>query len=73
MALKLPPTHPLFPPVKGLPSVWKLFLLHSSLPEVQGPSLFFVSVFSFALPRYVGSFLLFGESEVFCQRSVGVL
>ena len=34
-------------------------------------SLFFL--FSFALPRYVGSFLPFGKSEVFCQRSVGVL
>ena len=26
-----------------------------------------------ALPRYVGSVLPFGRSEVFCQRSVGVL
>ena len=34
-------------------------------------SLFFL--FFFALPRYVGSFLPFGRSEVFCQRSVGVL
>ena len=33
----------------------------------------FLSVFSFALPRYVGSFLPFGKSEVFSQRSVGVL
>ena len=35
----------------------------------------FVSVFliSFALPWYVGSFLPFGKSEVFCQHSVGVL
>ena len=30
-------------------------------------------LFSFALPRYVGSFLPFGKSEVFCQHSVGVL
>ena len=37
------------PPVKGLPSVWKLFLLHSSLPEVQFPSLFFCLSFSFFL------------------------
>ena len=29
------------PPAKGLPSVWKPFLLHSSLPLVQVPSLFF--------------------------------
>ena len=42
-----PPTHPLSPPVKGLPSVWKLFLLHSSLPEVQVPSIFFCLCFFF--------------------------
>ena len=30
-------------------------------------------LFSFALPRYVGSFLPFEMSEVFCQPSVGVL
>ena len=75
VSLKLPPSHPLSPPVTGLPSVWKLFLLHSSLTGA-GPipillSLFFL--FSFALPRYVGSFLSFGKPEVFCQRSVGVL
>ena len=34
---------------------------------------FFFFLFSFALPRYVGSFLPFGKSEVFYQRSVGVL
>ena len=71
-----PLCHPQSPPSKGLPSVWKPFLLHSSLPLVQVPSLFFFSVFflfSFALPRYVGSFLPFGWSEVFCQCSVGVL
>ena len=33
-ALKLPPCYPSSVSVKGLPSVWKLFLLHSSLPEV---------------------------------------
>ena len=32
---------PLYPPVRGLPSVWKLFLLHSSLSEAQVPFLFF--------------------------------
>ena len=42
-----PLRHPQSPPAKGLPSVWKPFLLHSSLPLVQVPSLFFVSVFSF--------------------------
>ena len=76
MAPKFPPTHFPSPPVKGLPSVWKLFLLHSSFPEVQVPSLFFCLcffLFSFALPRYMGSFLPFVKSEVFCQYSVGVL
>ena len=42
-----PLRHPQPPPMKGLPSVWKPFLLHSSLPLVLVPSLFFVSVFSF--------------------------
>ena len=70
-----PPPTPLSLPVMGLPSVWKLFLLHSSFPEVEVPSLFFCLflLFSFALPRYVGSFLSFGKSEVFCQHLVGVL
>ena len=69
-----PPPSPSLP-VKGPPSVWKPFLLHSSLPVVQVPSLFFCLffLFSFALPRYVGSFLPFGRSEVFCEHSVGVL
>ena len=38
---------PQFPPVKGLPSVWKPFLLHSSLPLVQVPSLFSCLCFFF--------------------------
>ena len=46
---------PPFSPVKGLPSVWKLFLLHSSLPEVQIPSLFFCLCFSFFLLPYPGT------------------
>ena len=50
-----PPAHPLFPPVKGLPSVWKLFLLHSCLPEVQVPSLFFCLCFFFFLSPYSGT------------------
>ena len=71
-----PLRHPQSPPAKGLPSVWKPFLLHSSLPLVQVPSLFFCLCFFFflfALPRYMGSFLPFERSEVLCQRSVGVL
>ena len=46
-----PPAHPPSLPVKGLPSVWKPFLLHSSLPLVQVPSLFFcLFCFFFLLP-----------------------
>ena len=71
-----PLCHPQSPPTKGLPSVWKPFLLHGSLPLVQVLSLFFCLcyfLFSFALPKYGGSFLPFWRSDVFCQRSVGVL
>ena len=65
--------HPQPPPAKGLPSVWKPFLLHNSLPLVHSCSYSFVSVFSFSFfPTQVcGVFLAFWE--VFCQRSVGVL
>ena len=51
------------PPTKGFPSAWKPFLLHSSLPLVQVPSLFFASVFSFFFcPTQVrGEFLDFWE------------
>ena len=47
-----PPLHHLQSlPVKGLPIVWKHFLLHSSLPLVQVPSLFFyLCFFCFLLP-----------------------
>ena len=41
--------HPQSPPVKGLPTVWKPFLLHSSLPLVQVLSLFFYLCFFFFL------------------------
>ena len=44
-----PPPPPSSPPVKGFPSVWKLFLSHSSLPEVQVLSLFFCLCFFFFL------------------------
>ena len=58
-----PHSHPTSPPVKELPSVWKLFLLHSSLPLVQVPSLFFyLCFFFFLLPTQVhGEFLAFWE------------
>ena len=54
VALKLPPCHPPSPPVKGLPSMWHRFLLHSSLPKCQGPSLFFCLCFFFFLLPYPG-------------------
>ena len=47
--------HPQSPPVKGLPSVWKPFLLHSSLPLVQVPSLFFCLCYFFFLLPYPGT------------------
>ena len=58
-----PLCNPQSPPAKGLPSVWKPFLLHSSLPEVQVPSLFFcVCFFFFLFPTQVrGEFLAFWE------------
>ena len=52
------------PPVNRLPSVWKPFLLHSSLPLVQVPSLFFCLCFFsfFFCPTQVhGEFLAFWE------------
>ena len=50
-----PRCHPQSPPAKGLPSVWKPFLLHSSLPLVQVPSLFFCVCFFFFLLPYPGT------------------
>ena len=47
--------HPQSPPAKGLPSVWKPFLLHSSLPLVQVPSLFFCLCYFFFLLPYPGT------------------
>ena len=49
-----PLCHTLSPPAKGLPSVWKPFLIHSSLPEVQVPSLFFCLCFFFCLSQVRG-------------------
>ena len=50
-----PLRHPASLPVKGLPSVWKLFLLNSPLLEVQVPSLFFCLCFFFFLLPYPGT------------------
>ena len=67
------------PPAKGLPSVWKPFLLHSSLPLVQVPSLFFCLCYFFFLlpyPSTWGVSCLFGGRTfsasvqwVFCRSS----
>ena len=46
--------HPESLPVKELPSVWKPFLLHRSVPLVQVPSLFFCLCFFFFLLPYSG-------------------
>ena len=52
--------HPQSLPVTGLPSVWKPFLLHSSLLLVQVPSLFCRCYFFFLLPYPIrGEFLAF--------------
>ena len=71
--------HPQSPPAKGLPSVWKPFLLHSSLPLVQVPSLFFCLCFFFFLWPYpgCGEFLAFWEVwgllPAFSRCSIGVV
>ena len=70
---------PQSPPVKGLPSVWKPFLLHCSLPLVQVLSLFFCFSFFFFLLPYPGTWgvsCLLGSlrssaivQQVFCRNS----
>ena len=64
------------------PPQWRVFLVSRNFSSFTAPSqrcrshpYSFVSVFffSFALSRYVGIFLPFRKSGVFCQRSVGVL
>ena len=49
-----PPSPPAFSTCEGASSVWKPFLLHSSLPLVQVPSLFFCLCFFFFLLPYPG-------------------
>ena len=59
-----PLCHPQSLPTKRVPSVWKPFLLHSSLPLVQVPSLFFCLCFFFFLLPYPvtwGVFCLLGR------------
>ena len=73
-----PPAYSPSPPLRGLPSVWKLFLLHSSLPEVQVPFLFFcLCFFFFFCPTQVRwEFLAFWEVwgllPGFSRCSVGI-
>ena len=67
------------PPTKGLPSVWKPFLLPGSLPLVQVPSLFFCLCYFFFLLPYQSTWgvscllggLTFSASVqwVFCRSS----
>ena len=74
----------LSPSVRGLPSVQKPFVLHSSLPEAQGPS-WFLSFFPFLflltysvtqrlscpfgrLRSCAGIQWMFGESRFICRR-----
>ena len=74
-----PLCHPQSPPAKGLPSVWKPFLLHSSLPLAQVPSLFFCLCYFFFLLPYPSTWgvscLLGGLTSsvsvqwVFCRSS----
>ena len=74
-----PLCHPQSPPTKGLPSVWKSFLLHGSLPLVQVPSLFFCLCYFFFLLPYPSTWgvscLLGGLTSsarvqwVFCRSS----
>ena len=74
-----PLCHPQSPPTKGLPSVWKPFLLHSSLPLVQVLSLFFCLCYFFFLLSYPSTWevacLLGGLTSsasvqwVFCRSS----
>ena len=74
-----PLCHPQSLPAKGLPSVWKPFFLHSSLPLVQVPSLFFCLFYFFLLSPYPStwgvSLLLGGLTSsasvqwVFCRSS----
>ena len=67
------PTDPL---VRGFPSVWKLLLLHDSLPRMGlCPSLFCLSFYLlyFVLPPFEDNGLPFWVPDVFHQRSKVVL
>ena len=74
-----PLCHPQSLPTKGLPSAWKYFLLHGSLPLVQVLSLFFCLCYFFFLLPYPSTWgvscllggLTFSASVqwVFCRSS----
>ena len=72
-----PLTHPPSPPVKDLHRVWKLFLLHSFLPEVHVPFVFFCLCFFFCPTHLCGDFLAFWEVwgllPAFSRCSAGVV
>ena len=74
-----PPPPPAVSAREGAPSVWKPFLLHSSLPLLQAPSLFFCLCYLFFLLPYPSTWgvscLLGGLTSsasvqwVFCRSS----
>ena len=67
------PTNPL---VRGFPGVWKLLLLHDSLPRMDlCPYLFCLSLYLLysVLPPFKENGLHFGEPGVLCQHSEVVL
>ena len=71
---EVPPTGLIFQSVRWLLRMWVPFCRHSSLSGMQVLSWFlFFLFFSFVLPSYVKSFLLFWRFKFFCQHSVDVL
>ena len=71
-----PPPPPAVSAMEGASQCVETFPPSQLPPTGAGPIPILLSLlflFSFALPRYVGSFFPFGKSEVFCQRSVGGL
>ena len=63
-------------PVRGFPTVWKLVLLHNSLPRTGlCPELFCLSfcLLHFVLPPFEERGLPFWVTGILCQRSEVVL
>ena len=68
--------HPTDPPVTGFPTVWKLLLLHDSLPRMGlCPSMFCLCIhlLYFILPPFKEIGLPFWVPGVLCQHSEVVL